>query len=297
MEMAVIYEYKAEIDKGFIYRKLRPFVFPRIHEQKWKQLPPFLSGVLATDNGKAIGLLLGVVFKESKIIRIISLLVDPSYRRGGIATNMVRFLEKEGKGDFEQMVAFYRNHWENASFVKGMLEGLKWSKPKVNIRILQGEIGAIIGIYEGYEEVEVEGFRCLDWTNVSEKEVGEIQQLIANENVPRFLDPLRNFKSLQRKISALLYYQDKIVGWFVVHQISPSTLEYTSVYVSNARTSIKISLIMMKKVIARHFGYLPHSEFIMMIKDSNPGMTRFVHLLERKSNLKIKEVMKTEKTL
>lgn len=290
--MNVVFEFKKAINKDFIRERLQSFVFPKVGQIKWEQMPEKLSAVLATSDGQPVGLVLGVFFSDIKTFRIISLFVTAAYRRKGIGCKLVKLFQQNTKEQCSEIVAFYRKHWKSVESIESLFVSLNWHAPSIDIRILQTKVSALQSLYQNLPGLNDERIRLTTWVNLRTSDKQKIQDIIQQQLVPEYLNPFLSYKSLHPEISLLLLYKEQVAGWLCVNQISANSYEYSTFYISQACKIFKLPVILMKTAVSRQHELVGESNVIAMVRASNTGMTQFLELVAQKSNIELKYIMK-----
>ncbi|GBF82035.1 TIGR03032 family protein [Aphanothece sacrum] len=186
--------------------------FPRLR-QRWQKTPPQgeLTGLSASINGSIVGLAIAERLNV-ETAKIISLFVLPDYRKQGIGTRLVAYLERELKTQgFQELVLSYSTSSSTPLALEGILQRLQWQPPQITL---------LLG------KTTTENIAKVDWLNkfplppslevFSWPEAG--LSLPASVEKDR-LEPLNSLGLRQGK---------EVVGWVLTHRVAPDTIRYTT---------------------------------------------------------------------
>lgn len=296
--MEVKYEFKPSVDVRFLNKHLAALIFPNLSKSGLGKKIKKMDAVLATIDGKAIGLALSTPLQNQENIRLMSLAVSKSFRRQGIATKMITILEKElikkGGGD---IIAYYRSHWSSAEFIPSLFTKIAWSDPKEDMVILQGRVTELYPIYEDIENHLPLTYTISQWSDFMPRNKDVINRIIKEEKVPTSLNPFIASPTLNHTISQVLLLENQIIGWISAHNISPNTIEYTSLYISKKHRKYKLALQLMRSAVLNQMNLDERDQFIAISRKENKVMSHFLYYLAKKTELSIKKVFQMKKIL
>ncbi|MEA5568702.1 TIGR03032 family protein [Anabaena sp. UHCC 0399] len=107
--------------------------FPRL-QQRWQKTPPKgeLTGLSASLDGSIVGFAIAERLNP-ETAEIISLFVLPEYRKQGIGTRLVAYLERELKTQgCQELVLTYSTSLLTNTALEPLLQKLKWQPPQIN---------------------------------------------------------------------------------------------------------------------------------------------------------------------
>ena len=106
--------------------------FPRL-QQRWQKTPPQgeLTGLSASINGAMVGFAIAERLNP-ETAEIISLLVLPDYRKQGIGTRLVAYLERElAQQGCQDLILSYSTSLLTNTALEPLLKRLKWQPPQI----------------------------------------------------------------------------------------------------------------------------------------------------------------------
>ncbi|HHP7242940.1 MAG TPA: GNAT family N-acetyltransferase [Cyclobacteriaceae bacterium] len=251
-------------------------VFPDV-TKKGDRIKKDFKGTLALHDSKPVGLAFGLPDEVNKRFRLVSLKVSPEHQNQKIATRLLYNLEKAIKTEgYCEIELHYRSHWKTIPVLKKMLTRLAWTDPVFTLRICQSKIEQAFPVFHSNHQLP-EGYEFTAWKDVTNEEKKIINS--KKEQEAWFTDDVSPFQlshMIEHNVSIALRYYNEIVGWLVIHQITPETLEYTALFVDDHHRTFKIGHLLMGESINRQAEQKSFPKFLFTVKASNKIMVRFI---------------------
>jgi len=203
--------------------------------------PPVTQG--GTGLGKIEGELLGLSAMADGVMvalamaerqpdggaRLLSLMVDPAWRRRGIGSGMLTrlmgFLAKEGVSPL--LVRYQRTALSQAA-LEPMLRRLGWSAPRSEFLLLSGRSDELAKTPWAERHPVAAPYRLIPLAELNERQLQQAQGLEA----PRELIPQFASTTIEPTVSLALLRDDALVGWLIVDRTAPDAVRYSSLFVA-----------------------------------------------------------------
>jgi GNAT superfamily N-acetyltransferase len=161
--------------------------------------------------------------------QLLSLKVDPVWRRRGIGTGLLQrlmvFLVREG---IAHLSLRYRDSPEISAGFEPILARLGWSKPQTDFVLLEGH-SAQLAVIDWAERFPIAApYRLIPWLQLSEQQ----RSRAASLDAPAELRPPADPKGLEPAICLALLHQQTLVGWLIAHRTGASSVRYSSLFVA-----------------------------------------------------------------
>jgi len=205
------------------------------HQQALLELPEGVIAVGALSNlGIPVGLALSRLSAEGQAVELYSVVVAKSFRRKGLATDLIRFSEEiwQQKGCQQARLSYEIASGQGES-IEGLLVKAGWPIPQTSVYFFKKTIRREDLPNNPWVNKQLnlpEGFSIFNWADLTTQERDEISQRLKTD--PRYVEttnPLINdfepFNSLG------LRYQAEIVGWCVTRRSDPQTLQYSRLFI------------------------------------------------------------------
>lgn len=290
-------QYSASIPLPWIRDHMKDLIFPDV-TKKGDRLQKNFKGVMAKAGDQAVGLVLGLADRSGQNFRVLSLKVSPLHQNRKIATRMMLALEQSLKKEgFQSIDLQYRSHWPTIPVLKKLMTRLAWEEPEFALRICQSLIEQAFPVFHSNHKLP-EGYVFTPWREVTVEEKKAIRKRQAAENwYPEDVSPFQVEHIIEPNSSIALRHQDGIVGWLVMHQITPETLEYTALFVDEAHRSFKIGHLLMGEGIHRQAKHGKFPKYLFTVKAENKTMVRFIGRNGAVNGMNITDVFEVRKKL
>ena len=192
-----------------------------------------LSGELLAVSAMANGTMVGLVIAERQPqgqANLISLLVEPSFRRQGIALRLMvhlqRFLAQQG---VQCLRAEYRTNVSVASSLEPLLSKLGWPAPQTDFVLLQSHADTLATTGWASRYALKPAYRLFPWAQATLADMATARTLGAPTVL---LPPPQDAQGLEPAVSLGLRHQGALVAWLIAHRVAPDTVRYSSVFVA-----------------------------------------------------------------
>jgi GNAT superfamily N-acetyltransferase len=161
--------------------------------------------------------------------QLLSLKVDPAWRRRGIGTGLLQrlmvFLAKEG---IAPLTLRYKASPDISACFEPILARLGWSQPRTVFVLLEGRSDQLAAI-DWADRFPINApYSLLPWSQLSEPQRAQAAALDA----PSELQPPADPRGLEPSICLALLHHNTPVGWLLAHRTSPSSVRYSSLFVA-----------------------------------------------------------------
>jgi GNAT superfamily N-acetyltransferase len=215
----------------------------------WSDITGELFGVVASIEGKGVGLAIAERRADAEAAVLRSLRVDPAYRRRGIGTRLVAYLERllAKRGVAETVVRYQATEATVASF-EPLLGRLGWSRPQTDFVLIQ-EQAANANNAPWHERYSLRPpYEVIAWQELTPADIAAIPTLGA----PLTLLPQSGNEPIEPSVSVALRHAERLVGWAVAHRVDADTVRYSSVYVVPGHRARGQGLALMAHAFQRH---------------------------------------------
>jgi GNAT superfamily N-acetyltransferase len=222
----------------------------------------------ARNADEVIGLTLAEKSLGAQSARVLSIFTKKEYRGQGVGTSMVACLEEILRQQAIQYVyVLYQEDFSGAFAVEKIADRMRWSGPELHMVMVKGSRQAmrephLQWIFQGHPLAD--GFEIFPWRELSD---GEREAIIKRQEAelwyPEMLSPFRE-ESIMEPINSLgLRYFGEVIGWMINHRITPDTIRYTPLFVSEeARNSSAGYMLIIEAVRRQWDSEIPNYLFL-----------------------------------
>ncbi|SBO44419.1 TIGR03032 family protein [Cyanobium sp. NIES-981] len=251
-----------------------------------------IQGELLGLSAMATGAMVGFAIAERLAAggaQLLSLKVDPAWRRRGIGTGLLQrlmvFLAKEG---ITPLNLRYKASPEISACFEPILARLGWSQPRTDFVLLEGRSDQLAAIDWADRHPITPPYSLLPWHQLSEPQRAQVARLDA----PAELQPPANPEGLEPSICLALLHHDSPVGWVLAHRTGAASVRYSSLYVTPAHRGRARALALLAEAFRRqHAAAIPTAR--AAIDRRNSAMLR---LLKRHLGLHLSSVGRSRVT-
>jgi ribosomal protein S18 acetylase RimI-like enzyme len=193
-----------------------------------------IQGELLGLSAMAAGVMVGFAIAERQAnggAKLLSLKVDPLWRRRGIGTGLLQrlmvFLAKEG---IAPLSLRYRASPEISACFEPILSRLGWNPPRTDFVLLEGRSDQLAAIDWSDRFPITAPYSLLPWSQLSEPQRAQA----AAFDTQAELQPPINPQGLEPAISLALLHQNNLVGLLLAHRTGASSVRYSSLFVAPA---------------------------------------------------------------
>lgn len=222
------------LDNALVASVYQPFTFPLFRHQLQALKPEGSTVAIATSNSdRAIGLALAEILPDGKTAEVLSIFVEPTYRRQGIGTAILTRLEQElfSRGCTSAKLV-YTSGQSTTPALERILQKRNWTPPQPRMLVCKSTIHLIANAPWMQKGALPSSYSIFPWVEITPQERITLQQQQEAEPwIPKDLIPFKHEKNLELLNSLGLRYQGQVVGWVITHRIAPDTIRYTCSFV------------------------------------------------------------------
>ena len=217
-----------------------------------------IQGELLGLSAMASGVMVGFAIAECRAdggAKLLSLKVDPAWRRRGIGTGLLQrlmvFLAKEG---IAQLTLRYRASPEISACFEPILARLGWSSPQTDFVLLNGRSDQLASVDWAARFPITEPYSLLGWSQLSAKQRAQAAAL----DTPPELRPLVDPQGLEPAISLALLHHNSPVGFLLAERTGTGSICYSSFFVAPGHRSRARALALLAEGFLRqHAAGIP----------------------------------------
>lgn len=226
--------------------------------------------------GKPVGLVLAEYQKNQNQANILSLVVDPQYRRQGLGTALlIQIEELLRKFCCQQLNLIYKLHLMT-SILENMLKQQNWTPGSFySLQCLTNrETMKQAPFLHRYTIPQK--FTIFPWVELTAKERTKIEQRDNKLNYPDELSPFREGKI--EAISSLgVRYQEEVIAWSIFYRMLPNCVVYKSLFVKPEFRSSSLGASLIAASLNRQIADETVTEGMVIFLEENTTMTKFLN--------------------
>jgi uncharacterized protein (TIGR03032 family) len=234
-----------------------------------------IQGELLGLSAMAAGVMVGFAVAERRAdggAQLLSLKVDPAWRRRGIGTGLLQrlmvFLAKEA---IAPLTLRYLASPEIGACFEPILARLGWSSPRTDFVLLEGRSDQLAAIDWAERHPIAAPYRLLPWSELPEQQRAQAAALDAPPELQPPVDP----QGLETSICLALLHHEQLVGWLIAHRTSPNSVRYSSLFVNPAHRGRARALALLSEGFRhQHAAGIPTAR--AAIDRSNTAMLRLL---------------------
>ncbi len=217
-----------------------------------------IQGELLGVSAMASGVMVGIAIAERQsdgAAKLLSLKVDPSWRRRGIGTGLLqRLMVSLAKEGIASLTLRYKASPELSTCFEPILARLGWSTPRTDFVLLEGRSHQLAAIDWADRFPIAAPYSLQPWNQLSENQRSQASALGA----PTELQPQIDQSGLEPAIGLALLHQDSPVGWLLAHRTGAGSVRYSSLFVAPGHRSRARSLALLAEGFRRqHTAAIP----------------------------------------
>ena len=217
-----------------------------------------IEGELLGLSAMASGVMVGFAIAERLAnggAQLLSLKVDPAWRRRGIGTGLLQrlmvFLAKEG---IAPLALRYKANAEISACFEPILARLGWSTPRTDLLLLEGRSDQLAAIDWADRFAITDPYSLLPWEALTDEQRAQAAALEA----PSELQPPADPQGLEPSICLALLHHNSPVGWLLAHRTSATNVRYSSLFVAPGHRSRARGLALLSEGFRRqHAAAIP----------------------------------------
>ena len=234
-----------------------------------------IKGELWGLSAMAAGVMVGFAIAERRAdggAQLLSLKVDPAWRRRGIGTGLLQrlmvFLAREA---IAPLSLRYKSSQELSTCFEPILAHLGWSQPRTDFVLLEGHSSQLAAIDWADRYPISAPYNLLPWLALTAEQRTQATALQA----PAELRPPADLQDLEPTICLALLHQNALVGWLIAHRTGASIVRYSSLFVAPAHRGRARALALLNEGFRRqHAAGIPFAR--AAIDSSNAVMLRLL---------------------
>lgn len=225
---AYYFQARLDLDLQTVINNYDYLTFPSIRQQAINRvIPPHspLIAILARQQGQVIGMALAQLQAEAQIASLRSLCVLPEYRRQGVGSGLLKYLEELlARQGYQRLEFIYQTDWSNHPVVAPVLERRGWVvRPHQLLLKITREQLAQAPVLRKYQLPQA--FTIFPWGELTPEEWQAIQRRQAQIGwYPPEQDPFQYEPFIEPQSSLGLRHQGQVVGWKIHHRFTPDTV-------------------------------------------------------------------------
>ena len=236
-----------------------------------------IIAVGAEFNALPVGLAIAYRFPEGNKAQILSIFVQPEYRRRGIGKRLLENLSQRlsAKG-CDRLELSYTSKTESTSALEKLLNRQSWSIPQPKMLVCHSNQDTISKAPWLYSSRLPATFEVFPLSKLTVREYQIIQQKQARSPwYPEILSPFKGELPVEPLNSLGLRYRGEVVGWMATHRIDPQTIRYTSLFVRKDLQRMGRAIPLIAEAIKRQLQTdIPN--YICTAAVENKPMVKFV---------------------
>jgi uncharacterized protein (TIGR03032 family) len=203
-----------------------------------------LTGELLAVSAMASGTMVGLVIAERTPdgqAKLVSMLVEPGFRRLGIAAHLVVYLQRfVAQQGVQTLSASYQASAAITASFEPLLAKLGWPAPQTDFVLIQSNADKLATTGWATRYALKPAYSIFPWLEATPADMAVAQTLGA----PAVLLPpqpptptppsTQDAQPLEPAISLGLRHQGALVGWLIAHRVAPDAVRYSSVFVAPA---------------------------------------------------------------
>ena len=189
-----------------------------------------LFAVSAMAHGEMVGLAIAerITHREAALR---SLCVDSTWRRMGVGTGLIeRLTHIIAKEKLEQLTVQYQVTEDTDLAIEPLLNRLGWTPPTTDYVLVAGEVARLSQVSWSTKYPITDPYRLVPWGTLGLQQLAQIEGL----GVPDSLRPPSQGESVDPEVSLGLLYNEELVGWIVAERLNPTSMRYSSIYISES---------------------------------------------------------------
>jgi len=263
------------LSKKQVIERYEAFTFPSfLQKSKARNLQePFFVVEVVQDRQRVALSVLELLPKES-LLKVLSLLVKEEYRRQGIATEILKIAEKIAYNNQLFVInLIFQNNWDSFKIMPKLLKGLAWNEPQKRMILVKLSYKQVKDLPWFQIKDYPKGFSVKPWLSLRQEDFDYINQKQANEQwYPPLLTPFQLPDLVTTEGSLALFYQNKLVGWFITHLTANKTIQITTYFVDAAHRKTRASIALVADAISRVYENGIAEQALFMFEANNEHM-------------------------
>ena len=236
------------IDNPWIGLFYQAFTFPRFRPRLQALKPQGLTiASAASDSNQPIGLALAEIEPDGKSAEVLSIFVEPDYRRQGIGLALLIRLEQElfSRGCISAELV-YTTGQPTTPALERLLQKCNWASPQARMLLCKASLPLMMKAPWLEKATLPSSYTIFPWAEITQDErIAIQQQQEVSPWIPKDLNPFKHEENFEPLNSLGLRYQGQVVGWIITHRLATDTIRYSCGFVNPdlQKRGVYISLI------------------------------------------------------
>lgn len=255
------------------FLRYKAFTFPQ-YQPLLSQKNVLALGVMHEDS--PIGLAVAAQSSANQPVQLLSIFLKEPYRNKGIGSVLLETMEDTlQKAGCAQIEASYL---AGKPGLERLFARCGWQAPQVLQIVCEGDIPTLA---KGVMALKLSSLppeiSFFDWRKHNPADVAEVQRR-RSEILPA-LSPFHEENRIEFKCSIGVRYQNRLIGWVIVHRIAADALRYSTIFVFKEMRN-KVQHLwenMLKEALSRHIANFPDDRgFAPMLPEAHRLFSRYV---------------------
>lgn len=190
-------------------------------------------------------------------VHLLSVCVAPTWRRSGIAAQLMQSLEDTVRQRGGQVLTTsYTTRMPAWQAFERLLASCHWASPQASLLMSQGRVADVLAsptLSQAHEAPP--GFELFEWSQLRAEEVTQLQHDVASGAIPETLSPFADVEEIEPGISVGLRHQGAVVAWMIVTRspLVQNALCYRSLFVHpQLRAAYAFGPLVLAHALHRH---------------------------------------------
>jgi len=225
------------------------------------------NALVARDGTAPVGLVLvqphlafeapGGDVEQNKVASLLSIYVNPSWRRRGVASLLVHAMEEElGRHGCASLMVRYTTQMPAWKAFERVLAACRWSPPEATLLMAKAHVSEVATFpWLSAVSKAPPGFELFEWTQLRPDERTRLQDDVAGGIIPGELSPFADEADIEPTISVGVRHDGEVVAWMIVTRspLAPKALCYRSHFVHpRLRTRHSLGPVVLAAALQRH---------------------------------------------
>jgi ribosomal protein S18 acetylase RimI-like enzyme len=190
---------------------------------------PDVVALGAESRNNPLGLCLAKVDQGTGAARLLSIAVQPEYRGTGVASALIRALDREliARG-CTHVCANYVSDLPSRPYLERLLNGDGWQTSRPQTVVYRGRIEVGHVLADRFRSARLlPDCEITPWAELSPDELFSLRESLG---CPQELSPFQEPERVERN-SLVLRRRGVVVGWHITHRVLPDTIRYSQLFV------------------------------------------------------------------
>ncbi|MFN3315541.1 MAG: GNAT family N-acetyltransferase [Raineya sp.] len=286
--MSYQYLVHRNLSKKQVIERYEPFTYPSFQQKsKVRNLQEPFFVIEVVHGQERVGLAVLELLTKESLLKVLSLLVKEGHRRKGIATQILKVVEKIAfNNQLSILNIIFQNNWDSFKIMPNLLKKLAWNEPEKRMILVKLAYNQIVDLPWFKVEAYPPNLSVHRWVDLPEKDYEYIRN--KQENEKWFNPPLSPFQlpDILVKTGSLVLKneKDEVVGWLIVHKIAPRTVQFTAYFLDKDYRQTPATFNLLADSIQRMYAANEVDDAIFMFSADNEKMMFFAKAIAGEHN-------------